>query len=286
LAEIGRLESLSQRRAALEGRLSRVEPERATHMLESLLHGANEDSRLERAAALAFLTWIAIADRPSIRCEGRVLRRRDNPLLASLRAAVRAQDTPLTAHVLCQPAPQRTPGSVWANGIAIHGRLPWHGYGPEGFHASFWSWRAELDEAGEPPPANGSRPLPSVAFTWVGHAPQLRLAGAAAWHHLAAFLDEPRLKRAFVVLLATTHPLPVEVAYAIALRDRWIGDHCVRSALALNRSTAPALAAALLPTLGRRIARSMAVRAASSSVREAAAAFARSETPSAPASPA
>lgn len=276
LSKVGRLESLSLRRAALEDRLGSVEPEQATHMLEDLFHRAHEDSGLARAAALGLLTWIADAGRPDIRCEGRVLRSRDNPLLGRLRAAVRAEDTPLTAHVLCQPAAPPTAGTVWANGVTVHGCLPWHGYGPQGVHASFWSWRR----------AWGAGSQPSIAITWVGRAPQLRLSGSTAWRQVGAFLDEPRLKLAFVMRLATTHPLPLEIAYAIALRDRWIGEHRVRSALALNRSTPPGLAAALLPTLGWRVSRLMAVRAGCSTVRDAAVAFARTETPSTPASPA
>ncbi len=262
LASIGKLDSLSMRRAVLVERVESAGPEQSAFDLEALFASSGRGNEEATSAALAVATWIMRSDRPDVACDGHLLRAHHDPVLDSLRASISSDETPLVAHVLLQPrgAEQSRPGR--GDGAIL----------VQDLHALT---RADLlREAerwgGDAP--NFAPYLPSHEMELLVRA--LRVRGSGAWRQLGELLDKPRLRASIVIRMAAARALPSEVAYALALRDRWMGRHDVRAALAMNRATPPALVGALLPTVGVQIASLVAERARFPSVRAAALAFA------------
>lgn len=277
LAAAGSLESLAMRRASITEKLTRATPDRATLLLDTLFVRSASGSGRAQEVALAVATWIARSDRPELWCEGRRIRAQPDPLLARLREVVSAEQTPLAAHVLLQPPPKRPALSRWADGIVIECARPVRGQ-------DFWRAlpRFALDgprsnEDGELVPLPWTdRPFSSYLPAHFGEAFlawKVRFRGASTWLRLQAILSEPRLRPRFVVAMASTHHLPPEVAFAIALHDKWVSLHEIRVALVYNRATPAALVAALLPTVGAGVARVVAERAREPSLIAAAVAF-------------
>lgn len=186
-------------------------------------------------AALVLATIVARADFPAVESEGRVLRPMAEPelqrLLARLRDAVDVERPPLAAAILCrrEHPPEH---AIWREGFAMNGFWRQLSHDKRWDRFSLWI------------PSAAPTSVPVFASRFV------HLRGSAAWLQTSALLDTPDLNPVMVVRLAAHNPLPPSIAYALAVRDRWIVRGDVRRALVLNRSTPPALVSVLLPTLG------------------------------------
>lgn len=231
-AHLSQLPTWEMRRHALAARLAALPSSEALVEIEQVYSDSSPGAGV---AALVLATMVARVDVPVVESEGRALRPTVEPALArlvlSLRGAVDVEQTPLAAAILRrgESAPEH---AVWRDGFAMNG-----------------FWRLLSSEQGW---REHSFWLPSVAPTSVPAFASrfVHLRGSAAWLQTCALLDTPDLNPIMVVRLAAHNPLPPSIAYALAVRDRWILRGDVRRALVQNRSAPPTLVSLLLPTLG------------------------------------
>ncbi|NUO54819.1 MAG: hypothetical protein HOV80_38750 [Polyangiaceae bacterium] len=246
LERIGDLDTWNVRRTACVRRLASLDSAEALTQLEALFIAARREDPAATRTVLAISMWMARSDMPAIRSEGRTLRPRRDPVLERLRSDVSRDATPLAFHVLTQPGVEPTSRAWWASGMAVE--VPRMLRKP-GLNQPWAPWSA------------------------------FHFGGDSASRRMSSLLDTPALNPVFVIRLASVRRLPSELAYAIAIRDRWIARPDVREALILSRTVPAALAGALLPTSTGRVLRLVAQRHPSESVRAGAEEFlARSAT--------
>lgn len=230
-AHLSQLPSWEMRRYALAQRLSALPASDALWEVEQIFADSLSGAGV---AALVLATMVARADFPVVESEGRVLRPKVEPplhrLLVSLREAVDAEKTPLAAAILRRREPA-SEHAMWHEGFAMKGLWRFLSNDKKDRH-SLWLPSAE----------------PTSVLVFASRFVHLR--GSAAWLQTCALLDTPDLNPIMVVRLAAHNPLPASIAYALAVRDRWILRGDVRRALVQNRGAPPGLVSLLLPTLG------------------------------------